>query len=331
MEIDVVKFLVVRLSSIGDIVLTSPIVRCLKQQVENAEVHFLVKKQFVDVVKHNPYIDKIIEYDSNIANSLKYELYDYVIDLHNNFRTLRLKNKLKIIDFSFKKLNIEKWLMVNFKINKLPEVHIVDRYFETLKVFDVTNDGKGLDFFIPQETENSVLKKLEEDAQKNYIAIVVGANYFTKQIPPQKISEIIKLSHKKIILLGGQTDSEKAVLIENSLEKEDQQKVKNYCGKLTLLESAAVIKFADLVITPDTGLMHIAAAYKKKIISFWGNTIPQFGMYPYQPEESSIMLETKGLKCRPCSKIGFSKCPYKHFKCMNEINVKASISSYLKE
>src|SRR5690242_18820619 len=133
------KFLILRFSSIGDTVLTSPVVRCLKQQVPDAEVHYATKKNFAAVIEHNPFIDKKFYLEENLSgliSELKKEKYDYIIDLHNNLRTLQIKIQLGVKSYAFHKLNFQKWLMVNFKINRLPSVHIVDRYMETVKPFN---------------------------------------------------------------------------------------------------------------------------------------------------------------------------------------------------
>jgi heptosyltransferase-2 len=324
------KFLILRFSSIGDIVLTSPVVRCLKQQVKDAEVHFLTKKNFAAVVELNPFIDKKIYLENEIEElvlQLKNEKYDFVIDLHHNLRTLKLKRALGVKSFSFNKLNIEKWLLVNLKINRLPVVHIVDRYMETVKSFGVVNDGKGLDYFITQE-DGKAVERLPQIFQPGYIAFVIGAKHNTKKLPREKIAAIIKKINSPILLMGGKEDYDQAEQIisavltsaESSVSNgsSKEQTVFNACGKFSLNESAAIVKHAAKVITQDTGLMHIAAAFKKEIISVWGNTIPEFGMYPYYGdfEKRNSRFEVLGLSCRPCSKIGFDKCPKGHFKCM---------------
>jgi len=114
-------------------------------------------------------------------------------------------------------------------------------------------------------------------------------------------------------LLGGKEDFDNGerVLIEL------QNSILNTCGKLNLNQSASLLKKASYVFSHDTGLMHIAAAFRKEVFSIWGNTIPAFGMYPYRTKYHS--LENTQINCRPCSKIGFDKCPKGHFKCMNEI------------
>jgi len=327
-----VRFLFIRFSSIGDIVLTSPVVRCLKKQLQGAVIHYVTKSIYADILCNNPYIDKVFVYDNNLkelADQLKEENYDYIIDLHHNLRTLQLKSKLKIIDFSFKKLNIQKWLMVNFKINRLPELHIVDRYLDTVKLFDIENDNKGLDFFIPEKDEMN-LSKIPEIAQfikqhKGYIALVIGAKHFTKRMPVEKLVTICQKINYPVVILGGKEDES----VGKEIVQKVGSKVFNVTGKYNLNQSASLIRQSKCVITHDTGLMHIAAAFQKKIISIWGNTIPAFGMYPYFPDKESIMVEVKDLKCRPCSKIGFKKCPKKHFRCMMDIDVDIIVNKAL--
>jgi ADP-heptose:LPS heptosyltransferase len=298
--------------------------RCVKQQVKNAEVHFITKKQFAGILETNPYIDKVYAIEKNIsevAKELKRENYDFVVDLHHNLRSGQVKSLLGKRSESFRKLNLQKWLMVNLRINKLPNTHIVDRYFETAKPLGVKNDGKGLDYFIPAKDEIDI-KMLPAAFQNGYVGFVIGAKYFTKQLPNEKIVSICKKLDQPIILLGGKEDSGKANEIISRLPAPGSQLIFNACGKYNLNQSASLVKQAKKIITHDTGLMHIAAAFKKEIVSVWGNTIPEFGMYPYYGEEEikNIKAEVKNLSCRPCSKLGYSKCPKGHFKCMNEIN-----------
>lgn len=311
------KILVVRFSSIGDIVLTSPIVRCLKQQIPNATIHFLTKKPFRALVDNNPYIDQVYAIDKSIDECLprlKNEKYDFVVDLHNNMRTFGLKNKLRVPAAAFPKLHIEKWLLVNFKKEMNDKRHIVDRYFEAVKPLKVVNDFLPCDFFISQADEVAVL---QYDLKPNqYIAFAIGAQFATKRMPVEKMKEILSQIQLPVVLLGGPTDQE--------VGKELSQfgNVLDLTGKLTIGQSASVVKQAGVLLTHDTGLMHIASAFQIPIVSVWGNTVPAFGMYPYYPSDSSkfSVHEVKDLPCRPCSKIGFQACPKKHFNCMNQQN-----------
>lgn len=313
-----VKFLFLRFSSIGDIVLTTPVVRRLKEQLPNAEITYLTKPAFASMLKNNPHVDEVATLDGSIkkaAQKLKYAHFDYIIDLHNNVRTWKLKNRLKTLSFAFRKLNYEKWLLVNFKNNKLPDLHIVDRYMETLQLFDVKDDGKGLDFFIPKETPKAN-ELLPEGYHSGYIGLVLGANHATKQLSEEKLMALCQHLKKPIVLLGGKDVQERG----NDLALRFPAHVHNTCGELSLTESAQLVKEARVIITPDTGLMHIAAAFRKKIISIWGNTVPEFGMGPYRAHPDSVIIENKDLSCRPCSKIGFNKCPKKHFKCIQDLS-----------
>ena len=327
------KILVLRFSSIGDIVLTTPVVRALKTEIENTEIHYCTKKEYVSIIATNPYIDKVIALDNTLRiliQQLKQEKYDCIVDLHNNLRTKIIKWCLGAKSYTFYKLNKEKWLMVHWKINHLPNQHIVDRMFEAIKPLGVKGDSLGLDYFIP-EKDVIPLTWLPKTHQREYVAYAIGAQHRTKQLPLKRMIELCDKINKPIVLLGGKDDVETGKQIANffdrtktseSLEsglKELGKKtsVYNGCGKLNLNQSASLVKQAKYVFTHDTGLMHIAAAFKKEIFSIWGNTIPMFGMYPYKTKFT--ILENNKVNCRPCSKIGYKKCPKGHFKCMNDI------------
>lgn len=313
------KILIIRFSSIGDIVLTSPVMRCLKQQIPDIEIHYLTKKSFKNILENNPYVTKVhsIEKDfAEVIDELKKENFDQIIDLHNNLRSLQVKFKLKKPTSTFKKLNFKKWLIVNFK-NTSYLTHVVERYLQTVEHLGITNDKKGLDYFIPALDEVSI-NSLPLSHQNGYIGFVIGAKHFTKQLPEEKIISICKQIDQPIILLGGKEDIERG----SNIEKIVGAIVYNACGKFNLNQSASIIRQAKKIISHDTGLMHIAAALKKEIISVWGSTVPAFGFTPYLPGADSKIIEVKGLSCRPCSKIGYDHCPQKHFKCMKEIDEK---------
>lgn len=311
------KVLVIRFSSIGDIVLTSPVVRALKKQL-GAEVHFLTKKAYFPVVEANPYLDKVHVLEGNakdLIHSLRKEQFDLIVDLHRNLRTWRFKLALRRKSVSFDKINWEKWLMVTFRINRLPKCHIVDRYMDTLMAFGVKNDGEGLDYFIPPGEEVDPGDWLS-GGPLPYIALVIGAAHATKRLPDKKLIAICQGLDLPVFLLGGPLDAETGERVARAAGPN----VINTCGALSLHQSASLIRQAFKVISHDTGLMHIAAAFNRDVISVWGNTIPAFGMYPYLPDEKEKghWMEVKGLACRPCSKIGYKKCPKGHFKCMND-------------
>jgi heptosyltransferase-2 len=321
------KFLIIRFSSIGDIVLTTPVVRCLRKKFPDAQIHYLTKAHFKSILEANPHINKVHVIQRGILDVieiLKAESFNYIIDLHHNLRTFRIKRSLKNVpSFSFDKLNLEKWVYTNFKINIMPGRHIVDRYMETVSSLGVKNDGAGLDYFIP-EKDTVKQHDIPTSHSHGYIGIVIGAAHATKKLPLDKLKQLCKIIDYPIMLLGGKEDHIKAYHICSV----DPIKIYNACGKFNLNESADLVRHAKLIISHDTGLMHIAAAFKKNILSVWGNTVPSFGMTPYQTYYE--VYDVKKLWCRPCSKIGYNKCPHGHFKCMNKIPLEDIASSVKK-
>lgn len=335
------KILILRFSSIGDIVLTTPVLRCLKTQNPSYSLHYATKVQFAGLLSNNPYISKLhlLDKDLNsLIRELKAENFDIVIDLHRNIRTRLIKTSLRVKSFAFDKLNWEKWLMVMFKINILPYEHIVDRYIDTCKSLNVVNDGNGLDYFISPETTLGL-----PDLPSSYLVYAIGAQHNTKKLNLNKKIELLnKVEESTVYLIGGKNDHEEGDALASKCKN-----AVNLSGQLSIDQSALLMKGARAVISHDTGMMHIAAALKKPIISIWGNTIPEFGMTPYygdsgnikieghevfvvkqenehvklpDPKVPNLILEVEDLSCRPCSKIGYKQCPRGHFNCMTMQN-----------
>ncbi|MBD0331256.1 MAG: glycosyltransferase family 9 protein [Chitinophagaceae bacterium] len=321
------KFLIIRFSSFGDIVLTTPVVRCLKKQLPDLQLHYLTKPAFLPFVSNNPYIDKVHVLDQDwksMIDLLKQENFDYIIDLHHNIRTFRVKRALKLPSFSFKKLNIRKYIFVKLKWNIMPDVHVVDRYMKTVEPFGVRNDGSGLDYFIARNEE---VKQSDIPASHHagYIAVAIGGSFYTKKLPSYKLQELCAKINHPIILLGGKEDTPAG----EEISKTDKVKIYNACGKFLLNESADLVRKSKLLISHDTGLMHVATAFNKKMFVVWGSTVPSFGMGPYysrnflqmQQQRPYENVQVQKLWCRPCTKIGRHKCPQGHFKCMKNIDI----------
>jgi ADP-heptose:LPS heptosyltransferase len=316
------KILVLRFSSIGDIVLTTPVVRQLKQQVPNARVHFATKPAYRSLLEANPYVAKTHVLSGSLGElvrELRTEQFDFIVDLHNNLRTRLIRLQLPgVPGRAFDKLNFQKWLLVNFKINQLPPVHIVDRYRAAAAPLGIRDDGGGLDYFIPAGQEVDVAAALPTGFRAGeYAAVAIGAQHATKRLPVEKLIELVtRLAPRPVVLLGGPEDESTGHVIELAFQKPTQSLIHNACGQFSLHQSASLVRQSAFIVSHDTGLMHIAAAFKKQVFSMWGNTVPQFGMYPYRTPFQA--LEVPGLPCRPCSKIGFTKCPQGHFRCMRD-------------
>ncbi len=265
--------------------------------------------------------------DELMIDELKHENYDCIIDLHNDARTARIKKAVGKKSFFFHKLNVQKNIYTSIKLNILPKEHIVDRYLTTLKSFGVKNDGAGLDYFIPSKEETHK-HDIPTSHHAGYIACGIGAAYFTKRWPLHKWKKFAETMDHPIILLGGKEDAQNG----NEIASVDPVKVYNACGKFNINESADLIRKSKLIISHDSGLMHIAAAFKKPVISLWGNTVPSFGMYPYYGDIqiTNSIIQTNKLWCRPCSKTGYDKCPLGHFKCMEKIEIADVVAAVIK-
>ncbi len=326
------KILIIRFSSIGDIVLTSPVVRCIKQQLDGVEIHFCTKIQYKSMVDGNPYIDKIHflgDKISDLIQNLKKENYDFILDLHRNIRTSIIKLRLGVRSGSYDKLRWQRFLFTNFQIDYMPNIHVVDRYFDAASTLNIKNDGQGLDYFISGKDEIN-LDNLPIAHQKEYVAYVIGASGYTKILPFHKMVELCDKINKPIILVGGKEDFEEGEKLSQFFNAKPKNQdieaglkrlgkrtiIYNACGKYNLSQSASLIKYADVVFGHDTGLTHMAAAFKKQIFSIWGGTVPN-NFYPYGTKFT--LLENTKLNCRPCSKSGRSNCPKGHFKCMNDL------------
>lgn len=316
------KILIIRFSSIGDIVLTSPVIRCVKNQLENCEVHYLTKNSFKEIIESNPYVLKVYSIEkevTEVTDQLIKEHYDVIIDLHDNIRSHRVSAILKAKTYRYNKQRFKRFLLTQFKINLLNN-HVVDRYFTAVKKLNIINDGKGLDYFIPEKDEIPPAK-LPFTHIAGFCVLVIGAKHFTKQIPKEKLEELCTKITMPIMLIGGVEDT----YLGTQLESIDKFKIYNACGNFNINQSASIIKKAKFVVTPDTGMMHIAAAFNKRIISIFGSTEKRLGFTPYNNNANSVMIENTNLSCRPCHKHGLDKCPKDHFKCMLDLDMQKVI------
>lgn len=309
------KILIIRFSSIGDIIYTTPVIRCLKLQTK-AEIHYLTKKNFNFLLEDNPYIDRLHLLKDNLSDTiveLKTEKFDYIIDLHNSLRSAIVKMRLGVKSSTYKKERLKKWLAIKFKINLVKPTHLVDRYLETVKFLGVQNDNKPIDYFLPGHYNPEQL--LPPGHRENYIAFIIGATHYTKRMPNEKVISLCKSLKLPIVLMGGKDVELNGEIIAQA----SGENIYNSCGKLSFNESVFLVKHASAVIGFDTGLTHIAEAFNKKIVSIWGSTVPELlGVQPYHVD--NYLEAGVDLSCRPCSKFGLEKCPLGHFKCMYDID-----------
>ncbi|MBK7499382.1 MAG: glycosyltransferase family 9 protein [Ignavibacteriales bacterium] len=308
------RILIIRLSSLGDILLTTPFLRAIKTQFPHIKIDMLIREEYVDVIKLNPYIDKKFLFKKDDKNNnvlieqLKNNNYELVIDLQNNLRSKKVVSSLKTNNVKLDKRSFDKFLLVNFKVNKLKEAsQIPVRYSNTIQKIKL--DEKGLDLF----TDKSANAELS--GKNNLIGFCPGARHFTKRWPKEYFIELgNKLTQDgyMIVLFGGKIDKEICAELVDKIPD-----AINLSNNDELLQTAADMKLCKAVICNDSGLMHTASATGTKVIAIFGSTVKEFGFAPYNC--SNLILENNSLTCRPCSHIGRSDCPKKHFDCMKSI------------
>ncbi len=307
------KLLIIRLSSLGDILLTTPLIRSIKKNYPTIKIDFVVRDEFREVVESNIHLENVYHYyrykpNTTLVETLRERDYDIVVDLQNNFRSTRLTQNLSGWHYKFRKMSIRKFLLVNMKLNFLKDAEqIPERYASSLGQNIL--DGSGLEFFIPEEVTSSL------DIDGNYIGLCPGAQHFTKMWPEEYFTALGNSLNKMgytVVLLGGGSDRllcrKLKPKIKNSIDLSNDNK---------LYQLAADMKMCRAVICNDSGLMHLAAALKIPLVAMFGSSVMEFGFTPYMAE--SIVLENDSLNCRPCSHVGKSECPRGHFNCMNKI------------
>lgn len=319
------KVLVVRFSSIGDIIHMTPVFRCMKKDRPDISIHFLTKKSMAPLTAHNPHIDRFHYYDDNweeLLDELKKEAFDFVVDLHAVIRSKRVVKALGKPHATIDKLGLKKILLTKLKINLMPQRHISLRALDTVSQLGVKDDGGGLDIFIPDACIVP-MQDIPAAHQLGFVALVIGAAHATKKMPVDQLRNLCMQINYPVVLIGGKEDAETGALIAAA----DPMKIYNSCGKFSLLESADLLRKSKLVVSHDTGMLYIACALRKPTLAIWGATSPLLAVEPYYGSvlndiQRSALFENicLNLWCQPCSKYGGKKCPLGHFKCMRNID-----------
>jgi len=322
------KFLIIRFSSIGDVLLTTPLVRCLRAKYPGAQIDFLIKKEFSVVLSGNPHINNIITFDKNDSrNELRrirmhiiFSRYSVIFDLQKNIRSILIcaRSQTGIIGFSKKILARD--LLIRFKINIYKEIKPVYlRYFESVETLGVVYDGKGTEVYpAAEESEKAeaILKQNNFEAEKPILVVAPGAQWENKCWTTDGFASAADTfciqTGAKAVLIGGPGDVE----ICNSVQSQMKTPSLNLAGKLSLMGSAALLGKAAMVFTNDTGMLHMAQAMKAPVVAVYGPTTRELGFFPL-PENSRV-AEIE-ISCRPCTQKGLHSCPKKHFRCMNDL------------
>lgn len=308
------KILVVRLSSLGDILLTTPLLRALKNCNPNLQIDFLLRQEYKDLLKLNTNLHELFLFtrndfeNLNLVNKLKEKRYDLVIDLQNNLRSRSVISKLKGEKVKFDKKSFQKILLVKTKINLLKDAPpIPARYASVIEGLQL--DNAGLDLFTDKVPTAAIKSK------QNLIGICPGARHLTKRWPVEYYIQLGKLliqNNFNVVLFGGKIDSDICKKIKIEIPE-----ALNLQNNDDILQTAADMKFCSAVVCNDSGLMHTASAVGVKVLTIFGSSVKEFGFVPYNCK--SLLLENNSLSCRPCSHIGRESCPEKHFSCMKEL------------
>lgn len=306
------KILIIRFSSLGDIILSFPLINALKKEYPESEIHYLTKSVYKTILELNPAISKIILFNGQPLGELKSEIkndgYDLVLDIHKNFRSILLTLFSGLNVKRYRKDTIKKFLLVKFKINLFKK--IIPVYKKYIKAVG-EEFTKKFSHYTATELEFDRTRKYDF----NYIVIAPSSKHFTKTYPKEKFVNYIKASSFKIILVGDESTKDKEICDQI----ENETNAINLCGRLSYNELANIIFNSEYVVTNDSAILHFSEMLGKNVKAIFGSTVKEFGFFPQL--ENSLVIENKNLKCRPCTHIGLPACPLGHFKCMNEIKI----------
>lgn len=313
MKNEIKQILIIRLSSLGDILLSTPLIRATKNKYPDSEITFLCREEYLNSISTNPHISRFLALkidinEAEIIENINNMKFDLVIDLQNNFRSRNILKTIKAVIYRFSKPTIKKFLLVNFKINLFGNYRsIPELYAETVPGIEL--DGEGVEFYA-EEKFKTVLT-----AGEKYIGFIPGSRHYTKRWPGEYFTQLGQLLNKygyTIVLFGGKEDKEICSSISSRITK-----VKDLSNDNDLYQTAVDMKMCSLIIGNDSGLMHVASTFFIPLIVLFGSSVEQFGFAPYKRE--AIIVQNDLLKCRPCSHFGKDHCPKRHFKCMLEL------------
>ncbi len=331
------RLLIIRMSSIGDIVLTFPLIALLNQHLPGVAIDFVVRTEYAELLQAAPGIRQVIRYDRQsgwrglreIRHQIKQERYSLILDLHHNWRSIFLRSALWGVPVKrVHKQVINRWLLVHFKWNRyrFPR-QVAEKYLQTIAHLGIPLTIPENYFYLPKSITHRMAPVTRELLLENFrVVIAPGARHATKQWPVAYYQQLIKAIHQqygwRTVLLGS---ADEAPLL-NRIARAHPTLTRSYAGQFTLLESAAMIEALPYFISNDSGLMHIAAALHKPQLAFFGPTVREFGFFPLN--DRAIVLEQQGLACRPCSHLGGPRCPKGHFRCMQDTTPEMAFQAF---
>jgi heptosyltransferase-2 len=326
--------LIIRFSSVGDIILTSPLIRTLRARFPQCRIDFLVKEEYADLVRHNPYLSQTLLFPSGgtsadlrrFRTTIQTSRYDLILDMHDSIRSRVLCCGSTPV-LRYRKRRLARFTLIHGKLDvyRSGSPSVAARYLEPVQAIGVDDDGRGTELFVPDTMHSSVEKVLSASGiarTAQMIGLCPSARHATKMWLPERFAgtaaTLARTYGLPVLLFGSAAERDRCDVIAAQIRTLAPDKpVLNCAGTFSLLETAAAMDRCMLVITNDTGLMHMASARKRPVVALFGPTVRQFGFAPEGP--ASRVVEVAGLSCRPCTAIGRATCPRGHFRCMQDI------------
>jgi lipopolysaccharide heptosyltransferase II len=316
--------LVVRFSAIGDILLTTPLLRAIRTRHPGARIAVLTKEQYVPLLSHNPHVSEVLSIAPGegiraVAERVRGVSYSHLLDLHGNLRSHALRRLAPGRWRTYPKRRLARAVLIGTKRDIYgAEVPVAERYFEAARVLEVKPDGGPPDFFLDEGADRRAAERLEAAGlgrDRPIVAMAPGAAHATKRWPVEHWLELVRRigdTGADIAVLGGPDDMEVAEAIAHRAGAN----VASFAGALGLQETGAVIRRAEALVSGDTGVMHMATGVGTPVVALFGPTVRQFGFFPYRAPAAVVEL---GLSCRPCSAHGTRRCPLGHHRCLRQV------------
>lgn len=311
------RVLVVRFSSIGDILLTTPLVRALRRRHPEADLTFVTKRAMAPLVSDNPHVTRVVTLEPgepimHLAGRLRALRPTHGLDVHGSLRSLALRALVTCRWSGYAKRKLARTVLVALKVDLYgAAVPVAERYFEAARRLDVQPDGGPPEFHLGAAARERVAGWLAERhlADTPLAAVAPGAAHATKRWPVRYWSELaerLRGAGLTPVVVGGPGDRGLA----------QQLGAPTAAGEFSLQETGALLARCRVTVSGDTGVMHVATGVGTPVVALFGPTVRQFGFQPYRARAE--VLE-RDLDCRPCSAMGSARCPLGHHRCLNDI------------
>jgi heptosyltransferase-2 len=328
MKLNWKRILIIQTAFIGDVVLTLPLLQVLRRNFPEAKIDFMLIPKTAELLKNHPDVDEVIIFDKKgkdsgviglmrMARIISDKKYDVAFIPHRSFRSALLPLLAGVkVRVGFDK---SAFRFLYTHIVKYEMIHEIERNLSLLKPFGINHNFKELPNIFPSEEDKLYVDEILSAVNSKIIGIAPGSVWATKRWLKERYAQLSNLLANDgyaIALIGGVEDFE---LCEEIKKMSDSDRVFNFCGRLSLLQSAELIRRCLLLVTNDSAPMHIAVGMRTPVVAIFGSTIPEFGFYPYGDKDKIIQVEN--LYCKPCGIHGRRSCPEGHFKCMRLIEV----------